>query len=79
MGKSIELQLTDCLGQEIPQSELYIPHYRKNREIYGSRLICNGCSDCGRCKECRNKHFLLNKNRCRGGGALCTKMQVYVD
>lgn len=51
VGKPIEFHLTNDFGQEIPQNELYIPHYRKNCEICGSKLICNGCSNCGRCKE----------------------------
>lgn len=50
-GKSIRFKLTDPFGQPIPQEELYVPHYRKNCEKCGSKLICNGCSDCGRCKE----------------------------
>ena len=51
VGKAIEWKLTNPLGLEIPQTELYVPHYRKTCECCGSRLICNGCSDCGRCKE----------------------------
>ena len=44
-------KLTDRFGIEIPKEDLYTPHYRKNCSLCGSRLICNGCSDCGRCKE----------------------------
>ena len=29
--------------------ELYVPHFRTNCETCGSKLICNGCSDCGKC------------------------------
>jgi hypothetical protein len=50
-GRPIEWKMTNMLGLEIPESELYIPHYRKNCEECGSRLICNGCSDCGKCGE----------------------------
>lgn len=50
-GKSISFNLTDQYGQPIPQDCLYKPHYRKNCEKCGSKLICNGCSDCGRCKD----------------------------
>ena len=49
VGKAIEWRLTNQLGLEIPETELYVPHYRKNCECCGSRLICNGCSDCGKC------------------------------
>jgi protein gp37 len=49
-GKPIEWKLKNPLGLEIPKQDLYVPHYRNNCEQCGSRLICNGCSDCGRCK-----------------------------
>ena len=49
-GKPIEWQLHK------PQSELfddgwYVKHWRKNCETCGSRLICNGCSNCGECEK----------------------------
>ena len=50
VGKPIEFKLTDRFGLDIPQNELYVPHYGKNCDKCGSKLICNGCSDCGRCK-----------------------------
>jgi protein gp37 len=50
VGKPINWRLTNALGMELPQEELYVPHYRQNCEKCGSRLICNGCSDCGRCE-----------------------------
>ena len=50
VGKSIHFHLTDSWGIPIPQNELYAPHYRSNCEKCGNKLICNGCSDCGRCK-----------------------------
>jgi len=49
-GNPMVFKLTDPTGQEIPKERLYVPHYRKNCETCGSRPICNGCSDCGRCK-----------------------------
>jgi hypothetical protein len=49
VGKPIEFKLRDAYGP-IPQEMLYVPHYRANCECCGSRLICNGCSDCGRCE-----------------------------
>ena len=48
-GKPIEFKLCDNLGIPIPDESLYVPHYRKSCEECGSRLICNGCSDCGKC------------------------------
>lgn len=51
VGKPIEWKLTDRFGAEIPKEDLYVPHYRTNCEKCGSRPICNGCSDCGKCAE----------------------------
>lgn len=50
-GKKMQFKLTDHFGLPIPQNELYVPHYRKGCLHCGNRLICNGCSDCGRCTE----------------------------
>lgn len=50
-GKSIDFKLCDRFGMPIPKSELYVPHYRTGCLNCGNRLICNGCSDCGRCKS----------------------------
>ena len=49
-GKEIRFHLTDEWGYDIPQKELYVPYYHPVtcREC-GSRLTCNGCSDCGKC------------------------------
>lgn len=49
IGKPIKWKLTDRFGVDLPTEALYTPHYRKNCEQCGSKLICNGCSDCGRC------------------------------
>jgi protein gp37 len=48
-GRPISWNLTNPLGLTIPQSQLYVPHYRDTCRMCGSRLICNGCSDCGKC------------------------------
>lgn len=50
VGKPIEWKLTDRWGLLIPENELYVPQYRSNCSKCGSKLICNGCSDCGKCK-----------------------------
>jgi len=50
VGKPMEWNLTDRFGNPIPEDQLYVPHYRDNCHKCGSKLICNGCSDCGRCK-----------------------------
>ena len=39
----------DGWGMEIPKGALYVPHFRERCGGCGSRLICNGCSDYGKC------------------------------
>ncbi len=48
-GKQVEWILTNGLGMPIPQSALYVPHYKKSCAQCGSQFICNGCADCGKC------------------------------
>lgn len=48
-GKPIAFDLRDIYGNPIPKSVLYIPHFRENCMQCGSRPICNGCADCGKC------------------------------
>ncbi len=49
-GRPIRFELFDELGYPIPKECLYRPRYRAQCETCGSRLICNGCSDCGKCE-----------------------------
>lgn len=52
VGKSINFILKDPLGFLITTENLYRPYF--NNEFCnqcGSRLICNGCSNCGKCKK----------------------------
>lgn len=53
-GKPMEFHLVDEWGYTIPKEKLYVPHYHPItcREC-GSRMICNGCSDCGKCEKSR--------------------------
>ena len=50
LGKPMQFHLVDDWGYEIPEENLYKPHYHPVtcREC-GSRMTCNGCSDCGKC------------------------------
>jgi protein gp37 len=48
-GKPIEFLLTDSYGQNIAAANLYRPYFREDCLKCGSRMICNGCSDCGKC------------------------------
>lgn len=50
-GRPIKFKLTDNFGNNIPENELYKPHYRDNCMRCGSKPICNGCSDCGKCGQ----------------------------
>lgn len=49
-GKPIDFVLKKNNGNLLKEN-IYIPHYRKNCLTCGSRPICNGCSDCGKCNE----------------------------
>jgi protein gp37 len=49
-GKPIEFRLEDEFGP-IPPQHLYVPHYRAICQTCGSKPICNGCSDCGKCER----------------------------
>ena len=48
-GKPVEFKLYDDWGYLLPKESLYVPHYGASCAECGSRLICNGCSDCGKC------------------------------
>lgn len=50
-GRPIVWELTDPLGMPVPEEELYRPRYRARCRLCGSRLICNGCANCGQCGE----------------------------
>lgn len=48
-GKPIEWDLKDPFGNRIPKESLYVPHYCQTCDTCASKLICNGCADCGKC------------------------------
>src|SRR5699024_1461823 len=49
-GKEMKFHLTDEGGYDIPEEEVYMPHdHQVTCRECGSRLTCNGCSDCGKC------------------------------
>lgn len=50
-GKEINWFLTDPFNNPIMQEELYVPHFKETCRACGSRLICNGCADCGKCRS----------------------------
>ena len=49
-GKPLKFNLTDRLGLPISQ-EFYSPKFKSKCLTCGSRPICNGCENCGKCKE----------------------------
>lgn len=48
-GRPMQFRLADSMGLPIPQSELYVPRYRKSCDKCAMKLICNGCAECGKC------------------------------
>ena len=50
-GKTISFILKDNFGRTLTEEELYKPHFCKKCNCCGSRIICNGCSDCGKCEQ----------------------------
>ena len=48
-GSGITWHLTDRLGLEIPEQDLYQPIYHEQCAQCGSRPICNGCGSCSSC------------------------------
>lgn len=50
-GKPMDFKLCDSWGLPIPKDELYTPTFNSNCMPCGSKLICNGCSQCGKCNE----------------------------
>ena len=50
-GKPIAFRLKDSWGLPITEENLYRKHYRKHCETCSMKLVCNGCSDCGKCEK----------------------------
>lgn len=49
-GKEIKWKLTDPFFNPIEEKDLYVPRFKETCRTCGSRLICNGCSNCGKCR-----------------------------
>ena len=43
--------LKDELGIELRKEDLYVPYFKEKCRECGSKIICNGCSKCGNCKD----------------------------
>lgn len=48
-GKPIDFKLTDNMGLLLNKEILYCPKYKPHCDMCGSKLICNGCSNCRKC------------------------------
>ena len=46
----IAAKLYNKYGDLLLKEDLYIPFYKESCNTCGSKLICNGCSNCGKCK-----------------------------
>jgi len=49
IGKSIDFKLINYYGEELSSQELYKPTFKENCNKCSSKIICNGCSNCGKC------------------------------
>jgi protein gp37 len=49
-GKPIQFQLRASSPELFPTAPRHVPSFRDQCDRCGSRLICNGCSNCGRCR-----------------------------
>lgn len=49
-GKPQNFVYRDAFGNQIPAAWLYQPRFRDHCMVCGSQPICNGCSECGKCK-----------------------------
>ena len=50
-GKKMVFNLKDSWDLPIPEKELHVPHFRKRCEECSMKMLCNGCSDCGKCSK----------------------------
>lgn len=49
-GKPIRFELKDGIGLPIPPENLYVPRFAHKCGTCSFKMLCNGCSDCGRCE-----------------------------
>lgn len=50
-GKPINFKLKKPQGSLFDEVIAYQPYFREQCQTCGSRLICNGCSNCGKCQS----------------------------
>ena len=49
-GKKYDYNLRDVFNNPLPPEELYQPYFGVRCQKCGMRIICNGCSQCGKCR-----------------------------
>ena len=49
VGKPLRFELRNSVGSSLFGEREYLPRFRERCNRCGSRMICNGCSDCGKC------------------------------
>ena len=50
-GKPINFKLTNTLGIPIATDRLYIQYFSEKCQTCGMKMICNGCTRCGKCEK----------------------------
>ena len=50
-GREIEYKLFDLFGNVLVKEWLYTPTFKARCNTCGGKLICNGCSNCGKCEK----------------------------
>ena len=53
LGKPMLVKFVDSWGLPVPREDLYTPFFRESCGTCGSRIICNGCSNCGKCQKAK--------------------------
>ena len=50
-GKPMEFKLTNLLGLPVSEERRYKPFFGQKCSTCGMKIICNGCTKCGKCGE----------------------------
>jgi len=50
-GKKMEFRLADNWGIPLQEDQLYKPYFGERCQTCGMKMICNGCTRCGKCKN----------------------------
>ena len=49
-GKPIDFKLTNLLGMPLREERRYQPYFSEKCQTCGMKIICNGCTRCGKCE-----------------------------